>query len=189
MQWTLSQLSRALSGKNASSPAPFPDFVSTMIRSGLPARTALAEAKEQLGPGTDTTSATLAHILWGLAHDTQFQHELVSDLEVAGWPTDLTGLETVAKLKACVKEGIRWAGAATAMLPRVAPAEGVRLAGTYIPGGVRKCFSDVRYVLKSANGDLAYTDSIEQLSCMVSARQDCVSIPIFVPPSPLAERR
>lgn len=107
-----------------------------MIRSGLPARTALAEAKEQLGPGTDTTSATLAHILWGLAHDKQFQKELSDSLEAAGWPRDLTSLESVPKLKACVKEGIRWAGAASAMLPRIAPEGGVKLAGKFVPGGV-----------------------------------------------------
>lgn len=109
-----------------------------MIRSGLPARTALAEAKEQLGPGTNTTSATLAHILWGLAHETQFQSELLYSLEAAGWPEDLTSLEALPKLKACVKEGIRWTGAAAAMLPRVVPAQGVMLAGRFVPGGVSK---------------------------------------------------
>ncbi|KAL3424209.1 cytochrome P450 [Phlyctema vagabunda] len=142
--WTVSQLETILSGKRAHS--EFPNFVSTMLRSGLPARTALAEAKEQLGPGTDTTSATLSHILWALAHDTEFQHELHDDLEAAGWPEDLTALELIPKLKATIKEGIRWAGAAAAMLPRIAPKEGVTFDGKFIPGGTVLTSSPIWYL-------------------------------------------
>lgn len=89
-----------------------------------------------LGPGTDTTSATLAHILFGLAHDLKFQEDLAQDLEDAGWPTDIAVLEKLTKLRAAVKEGIRWTGAAAAMLPRIVPEEGAILAGKFIPGGV-----------------------------------------------------
>lgn len=89
-----------------------------------------------LGPGTDTTSATLAHILWALAHDIEFQNELVRDLEYAGWPTEMGPLEEVTRLRAAVKEGIRWAGAAAAMLPRVVPEGGATLAGVFVAGGV-----------------------------------------------------
>jgi hypothetical protein len=46
-------------------------------------------------------------------------------------------LEGISRLKATVKEGVRWTGAATAMLPRIVPEEGVILAGKFIPGGVR----------------------------------------------------
>jgi cytochrome P450 len=108
-----------------------------MIRSRLPPAIALSEAKEMLGPGTDTTSLTLAHILWGLAHDISFQDSLAADLALAHWPTDMTGLEALPRLRAAVKEGIRWAGAAAAMLPRIVPKDGATLAGKFIPGGVR----------------------------------------------------
>lgn len=108
-----------------------------MVRSGLHPETALSEAKENLGPGTDTTSASLAHILWALAHNGQFQEELYQDLARVGFSTDMTNLESVAKLRACVKEGIRWAGAAAAMLPRIVPEGGIKLCGHLIPGGVR----------------------------------------------------
>lgn len=107
-----------------------------MIQSRLPAQCALSEAKEMLGPGTDTTSATLAHILFGLAHDPAFQGALVRDLALAGWPKDMNALEAIPRLRAAVKEGIRWAGAAAAMLPRVVPDGGKVLAGHFIPGGV-----------------------------------------------------
>lgn len=107
-----------------------------MIRSRLPAASALSEAKEMLGPGTDTTSATLAHILWGLAHDLEFQDQLAQDLATAGWPTDMVVLEGTLRLRAAVREGIRWTGAAAAMLPRIVPEGGVVLAGRYISAGV-----------------------------------------------------
>ena len=107
-----------------------------MIRSGLPVESALSEAKEMLGPGTDTTSATLAHILWGLAHDIAFQEQLALDLTMTGWPTNMSALEKIPRLKAAVKEGIRWTGAAAAILPRIVPDKGVVLAGKFIPGGV-----------------------------------------------------
>jgi len=107
-----------------------------MIASRLPAPSALSEAKEMLGPGTDTTSATLAHIFWALAHDNSYQDALFQDLANAKWPSDMSSLESIPRLRAAVKEGIRWTGAAAAMLPRVVPAGRFTLAGVYIPGGV-----------------------------------------------------
>lgn len=113
-----------------------------MLKSGLAPQSALSEAKEMLGPGTDTTSASLAHILWALAHNGGYQDELHGDLAAAGFPQNMGGggggLDAVPKLKACVKEGVRWAGAAAAMLPRVVPEGGVELVGgTWVLGGVR----------------------------------------------------
>lgn len=99
-------------------------------------QSALSEAKEMLGPGTDTTSATLAHILWALSFDQTLQESLASDLQASGWTTDMTELEAIPTLVACVKEGIRWTGAASAMLPRIVPAEGALLTEKLIPGGV-----------------------------------------------------
>lgn len=107
-----------------------------MIASNLPGSCALSEAKEMLGPGTDTTSASLAHILWALAHDHSYQAALTAELEAAAWPTDMASLESIPRLRAAVKEGIRWTSAAAAMLPRIVPEGGAELAGTFIPGGV-----------------------------------------------------
>jgi cytochrome P450 len=115
----------------------FPNLVQTMVSSGLPPSTALSEATENLGPGTDTTSASLAHILWALAHNPQFQEQLFEDLSAVSFSTDMTTLEGVLRLRACVKEGIRWTGAAAAMLPRIVPEGGITFHGHFIPGGVR----------------------------------------------------
>ncbi|KAK0609856.1 Cytochrome P450 monooxygenase yanH, partial [Lasiodiplodia hormozganensis] len=129
------------------SSSPFPNFIRVMLKSGLAPQSALSEAKEMLGPGTDTTSASLAHILWALAHNSAYQDELYGDLSAAGFPTHMGGLEAVAKLKACVKEGVRWAGAAAAMLPRVVPEGGVELVGgTWVPGGTILSSSPIWYL-------------------------------------------
>ncbi|KAE9367930.1 cytochrome P450 [Stipitochalara longipes BDJ] len=117
-----------------------------MLASRLPAPSALSEAKEMLGPGTDTTSATLAHILWAFAYDISYQDALVQDLVDAQWPNDMSSLESIPRLRAVVKEGIRWTGAAAAMLPRVVPEGGVVLAGTFIPGGTVISSSPIWYL-------------------------------------------
>ncbi|RSM15960.1 hypothetical protein CEP52_000429 [Fusarium oligoseptatum] len=57
-----------------------PNLIKSLCNSGLHAETALSEAKENLGPGTDTTSATLAHILWALAQNPDYQKALYEDL-------------------------------------------------------------------------------------------------------------
>ncbi|KAL1614228.1 hypothetical protein SLS56_012160 [Neofusicoccum ribis] len=126
--------------------APLPNFIRVMVRSGLAPQSALSEAKEMLGPGTDTTSASLAHILWALAHNPQYQDDLYSDLSRNGFPEHMSSLEAIPKLKACVKEGIRWAGAAAAMLPRVTPKDGVELRGKFIPGGTILSSSPIWYL-------------------------------------------
>nr|POE98226.1 cytochrome p450 monooxygenase yanh [Quercus suber] len=122
---------------SASVPPEAPNFMLTLIDAGLAPKTALSEARENLGPGTDTTSSTLAHILFALSHCPCFQQKLREELVNLEFPTDFTNLESCPKLTACIKEGIRWAGAASAMLPRVVPPEGAVLAGHFLPGGVR----------------------------------------------------
>ncbi|KAI1076101.1 benzoate 4-monooxygenase cytochrome p450 [Whalleya microplaca] len=143
-KWANQSWSAAIS--RDAKPSPNPNLVQTLVRSGLPPLTALSEAKENLGPGTDTTSASLAHVLWALAHNGQFQEELFDDLSKSGFPTDMTSLESVAKLSACVHEGIRWAGAAAAMLPRIVPEGGVELHGTFIPEGTVLTSSPIWYL-------------------------------------------
>jgi hypothetical protein len=64
------------------------------------------------------------------------QDELFLELEQANWPTDMAALESIPLLVACVKEGIRWTGAAAAMLPRIVPKGGSLLGGKYVAGGV-----------------------------------------------------
>ena len=101
-----------------------------------------------LGPGTDTTSATLAHILWALSFNQCLQEDLVSDLRAADWTTDMTELESIPRLTACVKEGIRWTGAASAMLPRIVPTDGAMLAEKHVPDRVC-CFISYSAILSS----------------------------------------
>ncbi|KKY15894.1 putative benzoate 4-monooxygenase cytochrome p450 [Phaeomoniella chlamydospora] len=142
--WASNGLSIALSPKLENSVSP--SLIQTLIKSGLHPQTALCEARENIGPGTDTTSATLAHILWALAHNPLYQNALRQELAELKFPTDMSSLESIPKLKACVKEGVRWAGAAAAMLPRIVPAEGVTLEGKFIPGGTTITSSPIWYL-------------------------------------------
>ncbi|KAJ5907369.1 hypothetical protein N7495_000051 [Penicillium taxi] len=140
--WADEQLTAAMDPKRNTELS----FLGVMAGSRFPAQSALSEAKEMLGPGTDTTSATLAHILWALSLDRAFQEDLVSELESSNWPTDMTELESLPKLVACVKEGIRWTGAAAAMLPRIVPKGGCELEGIYVPGGTMVSSSPIWYL-------------------------------------------
>ncbi|PCH01096.1 Cytochrome P450 [Penicillium occitanis (nom. inval.)] len=122
------------------------NLIQILTRSGLPPNTSLAEAKENLGPGTDTTSATLAHIIWALGHNLQFQERLFQDLQNKNFSSDLSDLEAIPRLRACVKEGIRWTGAAAVMLPRLVPQGGIELHGKFIPEGVILSSSPIWYL-------------------------------------------
>ncbi|EPE06859.1 benzoate 4-monooxygenase cytochrome p450 [Ophiostoma piceae UAMH 11346] len=148
VEWSQSAFDIAMKAKAEPSPSisSVPHLFQTLVRSGLPFLTALGEAKENMGPGTDTTSATLAHVLWALAHNGTFQDELFLDLQRIGFSTDMASLEGVPRLKACVKEGVRWAGAAAAMLPRVVPEGGVELLGTFLPAGTVLTSSPIWYL-------------------------------------------
>lgn len=118
-------------------------LIGALIDAGLDPRIALSEAKENLGPGTDTTSATLAHIFWALSRSPDLQASLYQSLFEAEFPSELDRLESIPLLQACVKEGIRWTGAAAAMLPRVTPPGGAELNGIFIPQGVRSFLNKV----------------------------------------------
>ncbi|RSL68920.1 hypothetical protein CEP54_002506 [Fusarium duplospermum] len=143
-QWCQNSWKMALSG-DSEPEISSPNLIQSLCKSGLHAETALSEAKENLGPGTDTTSATLAHILWALAQNPDYQKALNEDLAAISFSTDMTTLESVPRLQACVKEGIRWAGAAAAMLPRIVPPGGIELHGKFIPEGTVLTSSPIWY--------------------------------------------
>ncbi|KAJ5389089.1 benzoate 4-monooxygenase cytochrome p450 [Penicillium cataractarum] len=140
--WANDQLDTCLDSEKA----PDISFLKVMAGPRLSPQSALSEAKEMLGPGTDTTSATLAHILWALSLNKNLQNQLFQELEAAQWPTDMSLLESLPLLVACVKEGIRWTGAAAAMLPRIVPKGGTLLDGKYIEGGTMIASSPIWYL-------------------------------------------
>lgn len=157
-----------------------------MVSAGVPTQTALSEAKENLGPGTDTTSASLAHILYALSWNPTYQQKLYQDLASRGFPTDFNTLENIPRLRACVKEGIRWAGASVAMLPRVVPKVGVELCGKFVPGDVSRhsdLFGDSVLSLIVCS-----TDYCNFIAGLVPQRQVCVSESRVVQSLPLDRR-
>ncbi|KAL0783396.1 hypothetical protein CaCOL14_001302 [Colletotrichum acutatum] len=169
-EWTYKAWVR---NKDPDRKSQFPNLLNVMVSAGVPTQTALSEAKENLGPGTDTTSASLAHILYALSWNPTYQQKLYQDLASRGFPTDFNTLENIPRLKACVKEGIRWAGASVAMLPRVVPKGGVELCGNFIPEGVSHhhsgTFSDSVPSLMVCS-----TDYRNFITGLVPQRQVCV---------------
>ncbi|KAJ4386479.1 hypothetical protein N0V93_009376 [Gnomoniopsis smithogilvyi] len=145
-QWTDEGLARALSPERSEKRIASPSLIETLLKSGVHPQTALCEARENIGPGTDTTSATLAHILYALAKNPPYQATLRDELKILAFPTDITSLESIPKLRACIYEGIRWTGAAAAMLPRIVPEEGAWLDGKYLPGGTTITSSPIWYL-------------------------------------------
>ncbi|KAL5339928.1 cytochrome P450 [Aspergillus crustosus] len=141
--WANDQLQQTLDTEKS---APGTSFLQVMAGGRIPEQCALSEAKEMLGPGTDTTSATLAHILYALSLSRSLQDTLVAELSAAYWPTDMTALGSIPILTACVKEGIRWTGAAAAMLPRIVPSGGAILGGIQVPGGTMISSSPIWYL-------------------------------------------
>ncbi|KXH47632.1 cytochrome P450 [Colletotrichum nymphaeae SA-01] len=142
-EWTYKAWVR---NKDPDRKSQFPNLLNVMVSAGVPTQTALSEAKENLGPGTDTTSASLAHILYALSWNPTYQQKLYQDLASRGFPTDFNTLENIPRLRGCVKEGIRWAGASVAMLPRVVPKGGVELCGNFVPEGTIVTSSPVWYL-------------------------------------------
>ncbi|OJJ95119.1 hypothetical protein ASPACDRAFT_55439 [Aspergillus aculeatus ATCC 16872] len=88
----------------------------------------------------------VSHIIYALSLNQSFQAEVIADLDASGWPTDMSALEAIPRLVACVKEGIRWTGAAAAMLPRIVPRGGYSLAGKHLPGGTMISSSPIWYL-------------------------------------------
>ncbi|KAK7409080.1 hypothetical protein QQX98_008741 [Neonectria punicea] len=144
-KWSEQAWRTAMSFEKPTDPL-FPNLIQVMVNSGLPSETALSEAKENLGPGTDTTSGSLAHILYALGHNSSYQDALYEDLKQVGFSTEMSTLESISRLRACVKEGIRWAGTAAAMLPRIVPEGGAELLGRHIPQGTVLTSSPIWYL-------------------------------------------
>ncbi|KAL4878148.1 cytochrome P450 [Aspergillus karnatakaensis] len=142
-KWANDQLTLTLDTEKTT---PGTSFLKVMARERIPEQCALSEAKEMLGPGTDTTSSTLAHILYALSLNRSLQNSLVADLAAAQWPTDMSALEAIPSLIAVVKEGVRWTGSAAAMLPRIVPPGGAMLGGIQVPGGTMISSSPIWYL-------------------------------------------
>ena len=96
--------------------------------------------------GTDTTSIVLTYTLWELARQPLWQNKLREELKehvifndgVPSWQQ----VQNLKILDAVITEGLRLHPAVPGGLPRVAPKEGVRMSGFWVPGGVSQLMDD-----------------------------------------------
>ncbi|AEO69084.1 uncharacterized protein THITE_43879 [Thermothielavioides terrestris NRRL 8126] len=104
---------------------PFEHEVVLEALSELPDEEMVIEAVDLLVAGSDTTATTLAVALHQLARNQQAHTALENEIRQAKLETaadyDLTSLEQLPYLSACVKEALRFAMAVPGRLPRVVP--------------------------------------------------------------------
>jgi cytochrome P450 len=140
------------------------DFAAKLLRmnqddpAGFPMVKVFATAITNVGAGSDTTSVSLAAIMYHLMANpacyskvstfvskrislttVQLRTEL-DEAFAAGKlsdPVQYSEAQTLPYLQACIKEGLRMHPATGLPLARVVPLEGATIAGTFFPGGVR----------------------------------------------------
>lgn len=103
--------------------------------SGLDDLDVACEARNFVIAGTDTTSVTLAYLVWAVLSKPNLQEKL--EEEVQGLPENFkeADLERLELLNAIVDETLRLYGGAPGGLPRIVPVGGMELGGFHIPGG------------------------------------------------------
>ncbi len=102
------------------------------------------EAQALMFAGGDTTGNTLMLASFHLLHDTAAYEALKAELKTAwpdlmGPPPSLRELERLPYLNAVIKESLRMTSGVVSPLPRVVPAEGAKICGVFVPGGVSIC--------------------------------------------------
>jgi cytochrome P450 len=94
-----------------------------------------------IGAGSDTTSVSLAGIMYNLIICPQKLQRLQGEIDQADKNGQLSELVTFQEaqrlpyLQACIKEGLRMHPATGLPLARVVPKEGANITGTFFPGG------------------------------------------------------
>jgi cytochrome P450 len=97
------------------------------------------ESQALLFGGADTTGTTLMHGAFHILSSPKVYRKLKEELLTA-WPDlnnqlTLLELEKLPYLTAVLKESLRISPGVASPLPRVVPAEGATICGTYVPGG------------------------------------------------------
>lgn len=94
-------------------------------------------AGSNMGAGSDTTGITLSAIFYYLLRHPAVLATLRAEIAAAGLTNPITHAQAAALpyLAAVIKESLRVHPAVALDLPRVVPASGVTVAGTFIPAG------------------------------------------------------
>jgi cytochrome P450 len=92
------------------------------------------EAGNLIVASSDTTAITLTYLIWAVLKRLELRNALED--EVRGLKPEFTefDLEVLPLLNAVIEETLRLYGAAPASLPRMAPFEGTKLGGYFMPG-------------------------------------------------------
>lgn len=94
------------------------------------------EALNYIAAGSDTVSVTLTYLTWTLSRKTDIRDRLVKELRTLPPSFSAQDLRELPFLNQVIDETLRVYSAAPAPFPRLVPAEGARLAGYDMPGGI-----------------------------------------------------
>ncbi|KAF4778325.1 TRI11 [Colletotrichum scovillei] len=94
------------------------------------------ESRSMIIGGSDTTSITLAYLVWAVVKRPELRIKLEDELAGLSPNFDDDALEKLPLLNAVIDETLRLYGAVPGQLSRSVPAGGATLGGYFVPGGV-----------------------------------------------------
>jgi cytochrome P450 len=94
------------------------------------------EAGNFIVAGSDTTAVTLTYLVWAVLKQPDLQIKLEEEITGLSDELNLPELESAPLLNSVIEETLRLYGAAPGALPRIVPAQGMRVAGYHIPAGI-----------------------------------------------------
>ncbi|KAL2163808.1 hypothetical protein VTH06DRAFT_5867 [Thermothelomyces fergusii] len=112
-----------------------------LLDAGISPAETEAQVKAIVFAGADSVAVMLATILFHLVRDGRVRRRLRAEIRAAragtsgGAGAGATDPQSLPYLRAVVREGLRLGMANPARLTRVVPARGLRVGGTYVPGG------------------------------------------------------
>ncbi|KAJ0319110.1 hypothetical protein COL5a_010324 [Colletotrichum fioriniae] len=93
------------------------------------------ESRSMIIGGSDTTSITLAYLVWAVVRRPDLRIKLEDEVTALNPSFDDDVLEKLSLLNAVIDETLRLYGAVPGQLSRSVPASGATLGGYFVPGG------------------------------------------------------
>ncbi|OJD40273.1 cytochrome p450 [Diplodia corticola] len=108
-------------------------YPSRLLALGVPKEKVIAECKDAVFAGTDSTGNNLATIIWYLVAQPDKYARLRTELHTNATSAAPKDLQSLPYLSGVIKEALRLSMAISTRLPRVVPAGGYQHNGTYLP--------------------------------------------------------
>ncbi|KAF9630258.1 hypothetical protein BFW01_g439 [Lasiodiplodia theobromae] len=108
-------------------------YPSRLLALGVPKEKVIAECKDAVFAGTDSTGNNLATIIWYLVAQPDKYAQLAAELHANAILDSPKDIQSLPYLTGVIKEALRLSMAISTRLPRVVPAGGFQHGNTYLP--------------------------------------------------------